>query len=574
MSAASNTDQTASSIASVPSVSFDADVIVIGSGFGGSVSALRLVEKGYSVLVLEAGRRFGSDDFAKTSWDLHKFLWAPHLGMRGIQRLNLLNDVMVLSGAGVGGGSLVYANTLIEPDDEFFGDSQWAGITDWKSELNPWYDQARRMLGVESANCDTPADHVIAAVAEHFGREHTHHPTPVAVYRGTSGETVDDPYFGGMGPSRTGCVECGGCMVGCRFNAKNTLDKTYLYLAEQAGAEVLPNSQAVDLVEHGDGWRVSVEKPGAWFGGPRRNYRARHVIFSAGALGTTKLLLKLRERGRLDGVSERLGDVVRTNSESIVGAMARGTEIDYSKGVAITSSFQADENTRIEPVRYPKGSNSMGLLATILVKGGSGSQFGRFIRRAVAGPREFIRSLSVRRWSERGMIILVMQSIDNSIRLTTSKGWFRTRITSSKGHGVPNPRWLPIAHEASRKAAEAMGGDPSGSVGESVFGIPSTAHLIGGAVIGATAAEGVIDPYHRVHDLPGLHVIDGAAVPANLGANPSLSITAMAERALSFWPNAGDVDTRPPQGDDYRRLAAVPPTKPVVPEGTPAELRI
>lgn len=555
-------------------MSLDADVIVIGSGFGGSVSALRLVEKGYSVLVLEAGRRFGPDDFAKTSWDMHKFLWAPHLGMRGIQRINLLSDVMVLSGAGVGGGSLVYANTLIDPHDEFFADPQWAEITDWKSELMPWYDQARRMLGVEPANGDTPADRVIAAIAEHLGREHTHHPTPIGVYRGTSGETVDDPYFGGMGPSRTGCIECGGCMVGCRFNAKNTLDKTYLYLAEQAGASVLPNSQVVDLVEHGEGWKVSVEKPGAWFAGHRRTYRTRQVIFSAGALGTTKLLLRLRERGRVPAVSDRLGDVVRTNSEALVGAVARGTETDYSRGVAITSSFQADEHTRIEPVRYPKGSNSMGLLATILVEGGTGPQFVRFIRRVVAAPREFFRSLSVRRWSERGMIILVMQSVDNSIRLTASKGWFRTRIRSGKGHGEPNPRWLPVAHEAARKAAQVMDGDPSGSVNESVFGIPATAHLIGGAVIGATPADGVIDPYHRVHGHPGLHVIDGAAVPANLGANPSLSITAMAERALSFWPNKGEADARPPLGEGYRPLQAVAPNHPVVPEGAPAELRI
>ena len=555
---------------------FDADVIVIGSGFGGSVSSLRLVEKGYSVLVLEAGRRFEADDFAKTSWDVHKFLWAPQVGMRGIQRINLLKDVMVLSGAGVGGGSLVYANTLIEPDDEFFSDLQWADITDWKTELSPWYDQARRMLGVESANDRTPADRVVAAVAEHFDKAHTHHPTPVAVYRGRSGETVDDPYFGGMGPSRTGCTECGGCMVGCRFNAKNTLDKTYLYLAEQAGATVLPNSQVIDLVELGDGagWKVSVEKPGTWFGGHRRHYRTRQVIFSAGALGSTKLLLRLRQRGRVQAVSDRLGAVVRTNSEAIVGAVARGTGIDYSKGVAITSSFQVDDRTRIEPVRYPKGSNSMGLLSTILVEGGNGSQLVRFFRRSVASPRALFRSLSVRRWSERGMIILVMQSIDNSIRLTMSKGWFRTRIRSVEGHGEPSPRWLPVAHEAAHEAAKAMDGDPAGSVGESVFGIPSTAHLIGGAVIGATPADGVIDPYHRVYGLPGLHVIDGAAVPANLGANPSLSITAMAERALSFWPNKGEADARPAVGDAYRRIDPVAPQNPVVPEGASAELRI
>ncbi len=554
-------------------MSFDADVIIIGSGFGGSVSALRLVEKGYSVLVLEEGRRFESDDFAKSSWDLRKFLWAPHLGMRGIQRINLLSDVMVLSGVGVGGGSLVYANTLIEPDDEFFADRQWADITDWKSELEPWYDQARRMLGVEPANDDTPADHVMAVIAVHFGRADTHQPTPIGVYRGTSGETVDDPYFGGAGPSRTGCTECGGCMVGCRFNAKNTLDKSYLYLAEQAGATVMPDSRVIDLTELVEGWEVSVAKPGAWFGGRDRHFRAHQVIFSAGALGTTKLLLELRENGRLPGISDRLGDMVRTNSEAIVGAVAGGTETDYSAGVAITSSFQADEHTRIEPVRYPKGSNSMGLLSSILVEGGEGPQAIRFIKRVFAAPRAFFRSLSVRRWAERGIILLVMQNIDNSIRLTMSKGWFRTRIRSAQGHGEPNPRWLPVAHETARVAAEEMDGDPMGSLNESLLGIPVTAHLIGGAVIGATAADGVVDPYHRLYGHPGLHVVDGAAVPANLGANPSLSITALAERAISFWPNRGGADTRPPLGDAYQLLAAVAPANAVVPKGAPAELR-
>ncbi|MEE9297817.1 MAG: GMC family oxidoreductase [Acidimicrobiia bacterium] len=554
--------------------SFDADVIVVGSGFGGSVSALRLTEKGYRVLVLEAGRRFGPDDFAKSSWELNKFLWAPRLGMRGIQRIDLLHDALVLSGAGVGGGSLVYSNTLIEPNEEFFTDPQWSDITDWKAEMAPWYDLARRMLGVEPANGTTPADDVIASIAEHFGQEHTHHPVPVGVYRGIPGETVEDPYFGGVGPTRTGCIECGGCMVGCRFNAKNTLDKTYLYLAEQAGATVLPDSKVVDLVDEGQGWRVSVGRPGSWFDGSRRTYRARKVVLSAGGLGTTKLLLRLRERGRLPHISARLGELVRTNSEAIVGAVARSTRVDYSKGVAITSAFQADEHTRIEPVRYPKGSSAMGLLATILVEGGEGPQFVRFFRRVMAAPRAFFRSLSLRRWAERGLIILVMQSIDNSIRLTVRKGWFGPRIRSMPGHGRPSPRWLPVAHEAAAKAAEAMDGEAAGSVNESLFGIPATAHLIGGAVIGASPVDGVVDPYHRVFGHPTLSVVDGAAVPANLGANPSLSITAMAERAMAAWPNKGDEDARPPVGEAYRRVEAVVPRHPVVPAGAPAEMRV
>jgi cholesterol oxidase len=553
----------------------DADVIVIGSGFGGSVSALRLVEKGYTVLVLEAGRRFdGPDDFARSSWDLRRFLWAPRLGLRGIQRIDLLRDVMVLSGAGVGGGSLVYANTLIEPQDDFFTDRQWAGITDWRIELAPWYDQARRMLGVEPANDATPADRVITRIADHFDCAATQHAVPVGVFRGSRGETVPDPYFGGRGPSRTGCIECGGCMVGCRFDAKNTLDKNYLHLAEQAGARIVPETEAIDLEFIDGAWSVRTARPGAWVRRRRRTYRAPQIVFSAGALGTTRLLLRLRERGRLPDVSPVLGEVVRTNSEAIVGAVARGTDTDYSQGVAITSSIEVDANTRIEPVRYGKGSNSMGLLSTVLVPGGRGPQVFRFLRRIVTAPGVFLRSFSVRRWSQRGVIILVMQSIDNSIRLRLKRGLFGRKVTTGPGHGVPNPRWIPLAHEAARVAAEEMGGDPMASINESVLGIPLTAHLIGGAVIGADADQGVIDPYHRVFGHPGLHVVDGAAVPANLGSNPSLTITALAERAMSMWPNKGDEESRPALGAGYRRISAVAPRHPVVPAGARGALSI
>jgi cholesterol oxidase len=550
----------------------DADVIVIGSGFGGSVSALRLVEKGYTVLVLEAGRRFEADDFAKSSWDMRRFLWAPRLGMRGIQRISLLRDIMVLSGSGVGGGSLVYANTLIEPRAEFFTDRQWNGITDWKAELTPWYDQARRMLGSEPANADTPSDRVIARIAEHFGQAHTHGPVEVGVHRGTRGETIPDPYFGGKGPQRTGCIECGGCMVGCRFDAKNTLDKNYLYLAEQAGARVVADTQVVDVERSDGGWTVTAQRPGSTIRRRRRTYRAEHVIFSAGALGTTRLLLELRDRGRLPGISDALGTVVRTNSETIVGAVARGHDVDYTEGVAITSSFEVDEHTRIEPVRYPKGSNSMGLLATILVEGGRGPQFLRFLRRAITAPIAFLRSFSVRRWSQRGLIVLVMQSIDNSIVLRWGRGLFGKKVKSGAGHGEPNPRWLPVAHEAARVAAREMDGEPMASVNESILGIPVTAHLIGGAVIADSPQRGVIDPYHRVYGAQGLHVVDGAAVPANLGSNPSLTITAMAERALSFWPNKGDADPRPGIGAAYEQIDAETPRHPTVPAGAPAAL--
>ena len=550
----------------------DADVIVIGSGFGGGVTALRLTEKGYRVLVLEAGRRFGPDVFPKTTWDLRRYLWFPRLGMRGIQRLDFLGDVVALSGAGVGGGSLVYANTLIEPYDDFFADRQWSGITDWKAELAPWYDQARRMLGVTQANADTPADHVVAAIAKHFHAEATHHPVDVAVYRGAAGVAVPDPFFGGVGPGCIGCIECGGCMVGCRHEAKNTVDRTYLHLAERGGARVIAEREVVDLVESGDGWKVVTVRPGAWFRKRVESFTADRVVFAAGGLGTTRLLLRLRAQGRLPHMSDRVGHVVRTNSESLTGAVARGHGVDYSRGVAITSSFSPAPRTRIEPVRYPAGSNSMGLLATILVPVGRRQPL-RYLGRVLQSPLVWLRSLSVRHWSERGMIVLVMQSEDNSVRLELKPGVTRRRVRTGRGHGVPNPRWLPVAHEAARAAAEVMGGDAMASINESLIGVPMTAHLIGGACIGATRETGVVDPYQRMFGHPTISVVDGSVVPANLGSNPSLTITALAERAMAAWPNKGEADCRPAIGAAYRRVAPVRPVAPVVPSSAPAALR-
>lgn len=551
----------------------DADVIVIGSGFGGSVAALRLTEKGYRVLVLEAGRRYGPDDFARTSWNLRRYLWFPRLGMRGIQRISLLRDVLALSGAGVGGGSLVYANTMIEPDEAFFDDPQWSGITDWRAELAPCYDQARRMLGAEPANATTPADAVVHAVAEHFGVTESHQPVDVAVHRGVPRERVADPYFGGVGPDRVGCRECGGCMVGCRFEAKNTLDRNYLYLAEQAGARVLPEHEVFDVSGKDGAWTVITRRPGAWLRRRRRSFTAAHVVFAAGGLGTTRLLLRLRDAGRIPGVSDRLGHLVRTNSEALVGAVSRRRDRDHSHGVAITSAIRPAARTRIEPVRYPAGSNTMGLLATILVKGGRRQPL-RYLAAMVRHPVRWVRSLSVRHWSERGVILLVMQSEDNSIRLATRRGVLgRRRVVSRPGHGTPNPRWLPIAHEAARAAAVAMNGEPMASINESLLGIPVTAHLIGGAAIGSDPGTGVIDPYHRMYGHPTLSVVDGSAVPANLGSNPSLTITAMAERAMAAWPNRGESDPRPGPADAYRPVRVVP-HHPAVPHDAPAALHL
>ncbi|GAA2615819.1 FAD-dependent oxidoreductase [Paractinoplanes durhamensis] len=561
----------------------DFDVVIIGSGFGGSVSALRLTEKGYRVAVLEAGRRFADDEFAETSWRLRRYLYAPALRCYGILRLTLLRHAMIMSGAGVGGGSLGYANTLYEPPDAFFADPQWSPITDWKSELAPAYDQAKRMLGVTTNPVETASDKALREVAQDLGVEETFRRTPVGVLfadqpgsdtvpAGRRGLPLADPFFGGAGPERQACTFCGACMTGCRVGAKNTLVKNYLYLAEQAGAVVLPLTTVTDVRQlAGGGLSVRTRKTG---GIAKREVTAGQVIFAAGALGTQRLLHALRDRGRLPQVSPRLGELSRTNSESILGARTRRRDADFSRGVAITSSIHPDPATHVEPVRYGPGSNLLALLSTVLVDDTGGKS------RLVAGlktlwrDRKDIRLLAwPRHWSEQTIVVLGMQPLDNSITLTTSRGLFGRRLRSRPGVGEPNPVWVPAAHDVARRVAEKIDGVPLGSMTELV-GRPVTGHFIGGCAIGKDATHGVIDPYHRLYGYEGLHVIDGSAVAANLGVNPSLTITALAERALSMWPNAGEDDPRPAMGSPYRRVAAVAPIKPVVPASAPGALRL
>ncbi|MEU0599618.1 GMC family oxidoreductase [Streptomyces sp. NPDC006393] len=575
---------------------YDYDVIVVGSGFGGSVSALRLTEKGYRVGVLEAGRRFTRDSLPKNSWDLKNYLWAPKLGLYGIQRIHLLGNVMVLAGAGVGGGSLNYANTLYVPPKAFFDDPQWRGITDWQEELAPYYDQARRMLGVRLNPTMTPSDLHLKAAAQRMGVGDSFHMAPVGVFFGDGedadgkakarpGEQVADPYFGGAGPDRRACTECGECMTGCRHGAKNTLNENYLHLAEKAGAAVHPMTTVVSVTDDSrGGYAVATLPTDDRKKGAGRTFTARRVVLAAGTYGTQTLLHRMKAGRQLPYLSPRLGELTRTNSEALVGAQTddrryrRATgepRADFTRGVAITSSIHPDENTHIEPVRYGKGSNSMGGLSILQVPYvDGGSRFAAWLANAARHPLLVLRSLSNRRWSERTIIGLVMQSLDNS--LTTylkADGVGKGLLTARQGHGSPNPKQIRAATEAASTLAAEINGFAGSNVGE-LMGTPLTAHFLGGCPIGDSAETGVIDPYHRLYGHPGISVVDGAAVSANLGVNPSLTITAQAERAMSYWPNKGEADPRPAQGVAYERLKPVEPRRPAVPADAFGALRL
>ncbi|MEU0785171.1 GMC family oxidoreductase [Streptomyces sp. NPDC006173] len=575
---------------------YDYDVLVVGSGFGGSVTALRLTEKGYRVGVLEAGRRFTREALPKNSWDIKNYLWAPRLGMYGIQRIHLLGNVMVLAGAGVGGGSLNYANTLYVPPKPFFEDPQWKDITDWEEELKPYYDQARRMLGVRLNPTMTPSDVHLKAAAERMGVGDSFHLAPVGVFFGdgqdadgsakaTAGQEVADPYFGGAGPARKACTECGECMTGCRHGAKNTLNENYLYLAEKAGAVVHPMTTVVSVTDDSrGGYAVQTLPTDERRKGAGRTLTARRVVLAAGTYGTQTLLHRMKASGRLPYLSKRLGELTRTNSEALVGAQTddrryrklHGTpKADFTQGVAITSSIHPDENTHIEPVRYGRGSNAMGGLSILQVPYAEGSsRVAGWFANAARHPLLVLRSLSNRRWSERTIIGLVMQSLDNS--LTTylkPKGAGKGLLTARQGHGAPNPKQIKAASQAATTLAEEINGFAGSNVGE-LMGTPLTAHFLGGCPIGAGAEDGVIDPYHRLYGHPGISVVDGSAVSANLGVNPSLTITAQAERAMSFWPNKGEADARPAPGAAYERLKAVEPLRPAVPSDAFGALRL
>jgi cholesterol oxidase len=524
---------------------FDCDWLVIGSGFGGSVAALRLREKGYAVTVLEAGRRFADDELPRSTWDLRRYFFAPRAGMRGILRMSIFRDVAVLSGAGVGGGSLGYANTLYRAPRRFYADPQWAGLEDWEDALAPHYDEAERMLGVAEVVADDPADQLLREYGREIGADRTYAKTRVGVFFGTPGETVADPYFGGAGPARTGCVLCGRCMVGCPHNAKNTLVKNYLWLAEHAGARIEPDRTVIDIRPLGapdgsDGYAVTSVRSGAWLRRDRRVQRVRGVVVAGGALGTNKLLARCRLNGSLPRLSHRLGELVRTNSEALLAVTLPDGGPDLTKRVAISSSVYPDPDTHIETVTYGGAGGAMSTLFTVLV--GDGTRLTRPLRLAgalVRHPLRAIRLLNPFGWSRNTIIVLVMQTLDNALalrarRLPGGGVWLRTEQDADR----PNPTFIPVANAFAEWLATRTGGIAQSSVLEAAANIPSTAHILGGAVIGADPSRGVVDARQRVFGYENLIVSDGAAVPANVGVNPSLTITALAERAMALVPPA------------------------------------
>ncbi|MFE5476016.1 MULTISPECIES: GMC oxidoreductase [unclassified Nocardia] len=549
---------------------YDYDVIVVGSGFGGSVTALRLTEKGYRVGVLESGRRWDAEDFPKTNWNIPKAIWAPRLGLTGPQRISALGKCLVFSGSGVGGGSLIYGNTLYEPLPEFYRDRAWAHITDWKSELAPYYDQASRMLGVVENPRVGPKDDVLLQVARDLKVADTFHRTHVGVFfnEGSEGVEVDDPYFGGAGPRRAGCIHCSECFTGCKHNAKNTTTLNYLHLAESNGAQVHPLTTVTSVAPDGaGGYRVETVQSNGWVRKQRRTFTAQQVVFAAAALGTQKLLHTLRSDGTLPELSSRVGELTRSNSEAIIGVTSKSRR-DFAQGVAITSSIHPEPQTHVEVCTYGKGQNALFLQTVPMIDGGA-FRFLRLLLSMVLHPVQFLRSQNAHGASERSVILLVMQSLDNSLT-SYLKG---KRLVTKQGSGEPNPEWIPMAHDIARRyAAESDG--ITGNIATDIFNIPATAHYIGGCTIGDSRETGVIDPYQRVYGYPGLHIADGSAITANLGVNPSLTITAQAERAMAFWPNKGEPDPRPDLGAAYQRISPVAPEQPAVPASAPGALRL
>ena len=526
---------------------FDYDWVIVGSGFGGSVSALRLAEKGYKVAVLESGRRYRDEDYAASAWQLRRFLWAPVLGLRGVLRISPFKDILIGSGAGVGGGSLVYANTLYRAAPAFFTNPQWAGLEDWAAVLAPHYDTAERMLGVRQVPFDSDNQRLLKELGAAFGAEHTFTRTPCGVFFGEPGRQVPDPYFGGEGPERTGCKRCGACMVGCRVGAKNTLVKNYLWFAERKGAQVLPEREVVDIrplgaADGSDGYEIATERPGAWFAKRRRRYTAMGVVVAAGALGTNRLLARCKHADSLPAISDRLGRLVRTNSESILAVtLPKGSAHEPTRDVAISASIHPRPDTHIEFVTYGPRSDFMSSFFTLLVGGGTRlTRPLKLLGNIALHPIRFLGTLWPAGWGRRTIVLLVMQTLDNAISFRPKRRWLGgIALTTEQDAEKPNPTYIAAGNRAAEWLQRKTDGVAQSGLLEALANVPTTAHILGGAVIGRDAGTGVVDHRNRVFGYRNLLVCDGSTMPANPGVNPSLTITAIAEHAMAHVAPAG-----------------------------------
>ena len=534
---------------------FDFDFVIVGSGFGGSVAALRLAEKGYRVAVMEMGRRWSPENLPHSSWSIHRWFWRPKLALRGFFNMQFFRHVTVLHGCAVGGGSITYATTLLRPPDKVWQAGSWTGLADWKKEMPQHYEAAARMLGVTENTILGPGDHLLRTTAGQAGVASTFYRTSVAIFQApegmTGGVTFPDPFFGGEGPPRTTCVGCGGCMMGCRYGAKNTLDLNYLFLAEKRGAKIFPETKVVDVRTRGGtadgsaGYEIGTLRSTAWIRRRSRQLTCRGVVFSGSSLGTMELLFQLKEKGALPAISGQLGKHVRTNSESLLAIRIPGSRQDLSQGVAIGSGVYVDEHTHVEAVRYPKGSDTMSLLTTLLTVGAPGrKRIGLWLwNLAVALLCHPLRTLRLTQpfgWARETLILLCMQALEGDLEMHWQRPWFwpvRKFLTS---HGRKLPTYIPRANEFAQEVARRTGGAAMSMIPEILFDIPSTAHCLGGCVIARSPGEGVVDFRHRVFGYKNMYVCDGSVVAANLGVNPSLTITALAERAMSFIPRASE----------------------------------
>ena len=535
----------------------DFDFIVIGSGFGGSVSALRLAEKGYRVAVMEMGRRWDAADFPRTNWLFWRWIWRPGLALRGFFNLEFFRHVVILHGCAVGGGSITYCATLLEPKDSIWDKGSWAGLAPWKREMHAYYETASRMLGVTENHLLGPADRLLKRAADAIGVGDTYYRTRVGIYQGAEGEaggeTHPDPYFGGDGPPRTTCTACGGCMIGCRHNAKNSLDKNYLYFAEKHGARVFAETKVVGVAclngkaDGSDGYEVQTVRSTSWFRKHPRRFTCRGLVFAGSALGSMDLLFRLKERGSLPAISNQLGQRVRTNAESLIGVRVPGAREDLSKGISIGSGIHLDEYTHIEAVRYPRGADAMGLLCMLLTSGRPGwtrilRMFRNLIEALLRHPVRTLRSLHPFGWASEILILLCMQTLDCHLDMRLGRLWFWPFRKALVTSGPRVPTFIPQANDFASKIAQMIGGTAVSMITEILFDIPTTAHILGGCAMAGSPAQGVVDCRNRVFGYKNMYVCDGSVIAMNLGVNPSLTICALTERAMSYIPPAANTE--------------------------------